>query len=205
MASFSVILRWLFVPEYALLWLQKPALSNQKISSYNLLNIKFKGLLIKVVKSLHLKLFVLDFARTDTAVKCHIERNQDGSIGIKKSTSDNFIIKKTALFGLLFFSYEAGLACKCPDLEPISTNFCENYDVIFYGKVDSISQVEDNRKNTVHFKIYNLYKGKLPSKANIYYDATSPCMMSFSPEEEWLIYAYYEKYNLLTVNICQHS
>jgi hypothetical protein len=113
-------------------------------------------------------------------------------------------MKKQVLIIFLQFIVLVTFACKCPQIEPITKDFCKNYDVIFYGKVDSI--VKNTTNNGIaYFSITSLYKGKTTQHIQINYDATSSCMMSFSEGDEWLIYAYYEKYNFLRVNICQHS
>jgi hypothetical protein len=114
-------------------------------------------------------------------------------------------MKKLLFLFLSLFINNFAIACKCPEIQPITKAFCNNYDIIFYGQIDSITKSKDSNLNVAHFKVITLFKGKLTSNVKINYDAVSSCMMSLAPQEHWLIYAYYEKYDFLTISICQHS
>ncbi|MCW3071733.1 MAG: hypothetical protein JWO44_1623 [Bacteroidetes bacterium] len=105
------------------------------------------------------------------------------------------------LVSISFFSS----ACECPPIEPASKKICETYDVIFYGKVDSIIPCSTQGLGTVYFSIISLYKGAAEQHVSIDYDCTSACMMSFAKGEEWIIYSVYQHFDLLTVNLCSHS
>ena len=96
-------------------------------------------------------------------------------------------------------------ACKCNPLLPISKNLCDTYNVIFYGMVDSIAESSEKGFNTAFFTIKELYKGNVQQQIKINYNATSSCMMSFSKNEEWLIYAKYKMFDHLRVSICDHN
>jgi hypothetical protein len=108
---------------------------------------------------------------------------------------------------LLFFLLAAFFsnACECPPVEPISKKSAEVYDVIFYGKVDSIIPCGTTGIGTAYFTIINLYKGAAEQHVSVDYDCTSACMMSFSKNDEWIVYAIYQRFNLMTVDICSHS
>lgn len=111
--------------------------------------------------------------------------------------------KIISLFFILIAFYAN--ACECPSVEPISKKSAELYDVIFYGKVDSIIPCSTKGIGTAYFTISNLYKGAAEQHVSVDYDCTSACMMSFSKNDEWIIYAIYQRFNLMTVDICSHS
>jgi hypothetical protein len=96
-------------------------------------------------------------------------------------------------------------ACECPPVEPVSKKLAEQYDVIFYGKVDSIVPCSTNGLGTAYFTIISLYKGSAQQHVSIDYDCTSACLMSFAKDEEWIIYSVYQHFDLLTVSLCSHS
>lgn len=110
-------------------------------------------------------------------------------------------------FFLLFFCFAFTYckACECPPIDPVSKELIKNYDVVFYGKVDSVIPCSNSGIGTAYFTIINLYKGSAEQKVAIDYDCTSSCLMSFLKNDEWVIYSRYEGFNLLTVNICSHS
>ena len=114
------------------------------------------------------------------------------------------IMKKHFLFFLLLFS-NYSFSCECPALQPISKELCKNYNVIFYGKVDSVSVCGDNGISTAYFSIKELYKGAVSEKVKINFDCATSCLMSFEKGEEWIIYASFRKFDILSVNICEHS
>lgn len=104
-----------------------------------------------------------------------------------------------SLFSKIIFAYE------CPPNKQISIDLFNNYDVIFLGKIDSVASPSDRTYSTVYFLINELYKGTAKEYQEVNYDCSSSSMMSFSKGEEWLIYANYKKFNLLTVTLCSHS
>lgn len=106
---------------------------------------------------------------------------------------------------VLILSLKVSSACECPPLKPISTELCRNYNVIFYGTVDSISACGKDGISTVFFSIIELYKGAVSKNVKIDFDCASPCLMSFEKGEEWLIYSSYPAFDKLTVNLCEHS
>ncbi|MCE3280054.1 MAG: CbiN domain protein [Bacteroidetes bacterium] len=96
-------------------------------------------------------------------------------------------------------------ACECPPLEPLTKKISEQYDVIFYGKVDSVVPCKTDGIGRVYFTINSLYKGSAQQQVFVDYDCVSSCMMSFAKNDEWIIYSMFQHFDLLTVNICGHS
>jgi hypothetical protein len=96
-------------------------------------------------------------------------------------------------------------ACECPPLDPVSKQAAAKYDVVFYGKVDSIIPCGTQGLGTAFFTIKNLYKGVAAQHVSVDYDCTTACMMSFAKNDEWIIYAVFQRFDLLTVGICGHS
>ena len=111
--------------------------------------------------------------------------------------------KKIAI--LLFLISKAIIACECPELKPVSKELTANYDVIFFGKVDSVAYCSTQGKSFVYFTIDELYKGTTLQHIKIDFDCSSACLMSFAKDEQWLMYTTYKKFDLLTVNLCSHS
>lgn len=112
---------------------------------------------------------------------------------------------KSRLILIFFFSYLFANACECPPVKPISKELSAQYDVIFYGKVDSVMPCNTQGLGTVYFTIISLYKGAAEQHVSVDYDCTSSCMMSFSKNEEWIIYSVYQHFDLITVDLCSHS
>lgn len=111
--------------------------------------------------------------------------------------------KNLAIVFCFLFIYSQ--ACECPPLDPLSKKSIENYDVIFHGTVDSIIPCSNTGIGTVFFTIIDLYKGAAERYVSIDYDCTSACMMSFSQNEEWIIYSTYQRFDLITVSLCSHT
>ncbi len=113
-------------------------------------------------------------------------------------------MKNTCILFLFFFSTYI-FACECPSLKPIDKKLSDKYDVIFFGKVDSVSRCEKDGISTAYFTINKLYKGAVNEFVKVDFDCVSPCLMSFSRGDEWLVYTTYQRFDLMTVNICEHS
>ena len=113
-------------------------------------------------------------------------------------------MKKNSFFLFLLFS-KIIIACECPPIKPVSKEICSKYDIIFSGKVDSVSVCGAPGASSVYFTINELYKGEVQQHIKINFDCSSPCMMSFSKDEEWLMYSAYKRFDLITVNLCSHS
>ena len=113
-------------------------------------------------------------------------------------------MKKNILF-LFFLISKITIACECPPLKPVSEEICKNYDVIFSGKVDSVSACSTQGKSAAYFSVSELYKGSADQYVKVDFDCSSACMMSFSKGEEWIMYTTFQRFDLLVVNLCSHS
>lgn len=105
----------------------------------------------------------------------------------------------------LFLSSGYLFACECKPLTPISKELCGNYNVVFSGKVDSVSACGTDGIATAYFTIDELYKGAVEKYVKVDFDCASSCLMSFAKNDQWLIYATYQRFDLMTVNICDHN
>jgi hypothetical protein len=106
---------------------------------------------------------------------------------------------------LIFASFGRLFACECPPLAPITKELCKDYNVIFLGKVDSIAPCDTKGNAIAFFTITELYKGNSERTIKINFDCSSECLMSFAKNEDWLVYAKYEKFDRLRVQLCEHS
>lgn len=97
------------------------------------------------------------------------------------------------------------MACECPPLSPVDQELTKNYDVIFVGKIDSLSPCSTEGIAIAYFTIHELYKGKASRRVEVHFDCSSACLMSFSKNEEWIIYAIYQRFDLVSVKLCSHS
>jgi hypothetical protein len=113
-------------------------------------------------------------------------------------------MRKLLFIFLSFVSYILP-ACECPPLAPISKELCENYNVIFFGKIDSVAPCDTKGKAIAFFSIAELYKGNSEKTVKIHFECSSECLMSFAKNEEWIIYAKYEKFDQLKAEFCEHS
>ncbi|HEU4719032.1 MAG TPA: hypothetical protein VFU15_14410 [Bacteroidia bacterium] len=100
----------------------------------------------------------------------------------------------------LFFLH--AFACNCPTVALTKENLAA-YDFIFTGKVVAVSGCSDDA--SVSFEIEKLYRGKSYREAQLKFDCTSDCGMTFSPGEEWIIYAKYVGYGKAEVKFCSFS
>ncbi|MES2590452.1 MAG: hypothetical protein V4608_01120 [Bacteroidota bacterium] len=112
-------------------------------------------------------------------------------------------MKKGIIISLLLFS-KVLCACECPTFNPISKETCTHYDVIFSGRVDSVS-ICNSGISIAYFTINQLYKGAAEQHVKINFDCSSACLMSFQTRQEWLMYTTYKKFDLLVVDMCGHS
>lgn len=112
---------------------------------------------------------------------------------------------KKYLFFILIMRSALLMACECPPLSPISKERCDNYDIIFIGKVDSVSTAATGGISSVYFTLEELYKGHAVKQVSLDFDAVSACMMSFAKNDEWIIYANYQRFDEISVKLCSHS
>jgi hypothetical protein len=113
-------------------------------------------------------------------------------------------MKKYLLFILMLQSAWL-MACECNSPGPISKELTGRYDIIFVGKVDSVSAFPTDGISNVYFTIDELYKGHTAKQVSINFDGVTSCMMSFAKNEIWIIYANYQHFDVISVNICSHS
>ncbi|MBI3511548.1 MAG: hypothetical protein HY064_12875 [Bacteroidetes bacterium] len=98
-----------------------------------------------------------------------------------------------------FFLFSVADACDC-DAVKVSDASVSQYDVIFVGKVVAVSGCDKSSK--AKFLIEKLFHGKSYESTEIEFDCTSDCQMSFTPGEEWIIYADYKSYGKPEVKFC---
>jgi len=105
------------------------------------------------------------------------------------------------LFSFTFFVLitRISFACDCPPIGKINKEQFDLYEVIFEGKVDSVS------KNCIWFEIITLNKGSSLQKVKLFFDDSTDCRMSFAKDEVWIIYSNYVKFGELAVNFCSRS
>ncbi len=113
-------------------------------------------------------------------------------------------MKFSCFFIFLFISVSV-YSCDCPPIQKIDSKKLKNYDVVFYGEVDSISSCNTAGISITYLTIKELYKGNVEANVRITFDCKSSCMMSFSKGDKWLIYGVYQRFDLLTVHFCGHS
>ncbi len=110
------------------------------------------------------------------------------------------------VFILIAIMHATGsFACACKSLPPLTQDLTKKYELIFCGKIDSVSACGDKGWAIAYFTISDLYKGVIDEKIAIHFDCSSSCMMSFSENEEWLIYANYLEFDQASVIFCSPS
>lgn len=114
-------------------------------------------------------------------------------------------ILKKLFFFVSFIYMTTAIACDCNSLQPISKELAQVYDVIFEGKVDSVSACNAQGIAIAYFTIEKLYKGNTKQQIAIHFDCSSTCQMSFAKDDEWLIYGNYQRFDVLLVKLCEHS
>ena len=104
-----------------------------------------------------------------------------------------------AFFQFIFLS---GFSCDCDPLTKLDTINCP-YQLIFRGTVtDTLSKGEEG---IAVFACTRLFLGDHKDTFRIKFDNASSCLMSFSPGEEWLIYAMTDIFKRSEVHFCGHS
>lgn len=97
------------------------------------------------------------------------------------------------------------IACKCATIAPVTKELCKEYDVVFTGTVDSVATCDSNGISLAYFNIIALYKGNTMQQVKVHFDCKSSCMMSFAKGDEWIIYANYQRFDVISVKLCSHS
>ncbi len=111
--------------------------------------------------------------------------------------------KNLILFVFLILHSKFLISCDCPPLKPLSKEVCEEYNIIFSGRVDSVGMCDGT--STAYFFVQALYKGKAMQKIAINFDCSTSCMMNFEKGEMWVIYGKYYKFGKIEVNFCSRS
>jgi hypothetical protein len=112
---------------------------------------------------------------------------------------------KKFLFFIVFISATKAIACDCQPATSINKDLLKIYDIIFLGKVDSVSACNTAGISEAYFTIEELYKGNAKQKLSVHFDCKSSCMMSFAKGDEWLIYGAYQRFDIISVKFCEHS
>lgn len=109
-----------------------------------------------------------------------------------------------AFFFLLVFARAAGQQpCDCQIAGKASAYNTSLYDLIFLGRVDSVSECAEQA--TVWFTVSAVYKGEVLKRMPVIYDCSSACKFSFAKGQEWLMYTDYEKYGEAHADVCSRS
>ena len=111
---------------------------------------------------------------------------------------------KNFLLVVVLFHTTVLAACECPPIIPVNQELAKKYDVIFTGKVDSVSDCTAGISK-VYFTIEELYKGRAMQQMAVQFDCVSSCLMSFAKNEEWIIYAAYQQKKKNTKKQNKHS
>ncbi|HSH66789.1 MAG TPA: hypothetical protein VLB84_13585 [Bacteroidia bacterium] len=124
---------------------------------------------------------------------------------VNKVVNDKKKRMERYLLFILFFWLKGGIACECPPVKPISHELTKAYDVIFSGTVDSVSVCPSDGISSAYFTIYELYKGNVKQHQAVQFDCISSCMMSFEKNDSWIIYATYQRFDVVSVKLCSPS
>lgn len=104
---------------------------------------------------------------------------------------------------LIIASTQGVWACKCKPTE-LTIVECRKFDLIFKCKIEAVTDCQNNR-SIAEASILELYKGELTEKVNFSYDCASSCLMSFSKNETWLIYAKKNAQDQFEVSLCDRN
>lgn len=112
------------------------------------------------------------------------------------------------LFPLILFFFSTGvparlMACQCP-VTVLSLAECNNYEVIFRGKVLAV-KLCDNKPGEATVEVLELYKGYAEKTFKIMFNCSDPCFYEFKPGEEWIIYSRYKQVNTALMDYCSRS
>lgn len=116
-----------------------------------------------------------------------------------KSRSLIFLLTSSIV---ILTSYFAS-ACQCPTTK-LGMEECNKYDLIFRGRIDSVSNCIDKRGHAF-FKILELYKGLAAERFEIIVDCEGECAQVLNVGEEWIIYANYKQATNAKLEWCSRS
>jgi hypothetical protein len=95
-------------------------------------------------------------------------------------------------------------ACQCDSISTsLNKQTVSSYDLIFYGKVTKVASVQHT--GLASFSIDKIFQGKSYQNIDLSFDNQSSCAMSFSPDEEWIVYAKYISYGHAEIVFCSPS
>src|ERR1700741_2038291 len=109
-------------------------------------------------------------------------------------------MKKLVLLLILIHTSFTSFSCDCPSLPLLDLDYCGKFEIIFKGKVVSVSTC--NEISSAKFKLSELYKGPCTEEIEIWFDCSSDCMMSFTAGEEWIIYANFFQHGKPRAEFC---
>ncbi len=110
---------------------------------------------------------------------------------------------KLFLVSLFFLNSFNTLACQCP-LTTLGIEECNKYEIIFKGKVISVTTCNSNFGVAV-FELEELYKGNATKQFKVLFECGVECAMDFSEGEEWIIYSNYKQVDKAMMNWCSRS
>lgn len=94
-------------------------------------------------------------------------------------------------------------ACKCAPTA-LTIVECRKFDLIVQCKILSVSACTDGR-SIAEASVLELYKGEQTEKVSFSFDCASSCLMSFSKNETWLIYAKKNAENQFEISLCDRN
>jgi hypothetical protein len=111
-----------------------------------------------------------------------------------------FMRKSCILFLFILFHRISATACDCPPLPAPDLNYCNKFEIIFKGKIVSVSDCDGI--SSAKFRLSELYKGACTEEIQIWFDCSTDCMMSFNAGEEWIIYANFFQHGKPRAEFC---
>lgn len=97
------------------------------------------------------------------------------------------------------------MACDCPQGKAPTVKELEAYELIFEGKVDSVTHCKDGTA-LAWFHVADVFKGNAFTSFPVVFDCSSDCQMSFVAGETWMIFATAGKqYQTAATEFCSRS
>jgi len=106
------------------------------------------------------------------------------------------------LVAILTLAPRSSFACQCP-VTSLSMDECNKYEVIFKGKVVSVTL--NDAKSVATFEVQELYKGNSYARFNVIFDNTDACKLEFHQGDEWIIYTNYYQIESGKLDFCSRS
>lgn len=111
-------------------------------------------------------------------------------------------MKQFFIILLLVFAGKLSKACQCP-LTSLTTAELAKYDIIFSGKIKSIS-LKGVRSEAV-FTVYELYKGLVVTNFTLLFDNEDDCKLELRAGDDWIVYANYYQIDNAKLDFCSRS